>query len=243
MRAQRGGRTTDEPNCTGIRPCRTYRAYTCRGQVLAMTVEVAGSPKPNLSILIEDGDKISRENIADWGKPFPFTEADLDELYFCINFLRVTVWYNQATAKDYPLRRVQTALKALEEDLPAFMTELHRLQSEATTGKTQRRCEAAIAEAQSFSQAVARMRVHVPDDIPPIHHKFQAWHDDALFLGYRIQQISGGGSLKSVSSPLIKFIRAALDLAVPLSSGRERTEDAVRQALANHPWRELLRSA
>jgi hypothetical protein len=59
-----------------------------------MTVEVAGIPKQNLSLLIEQGDKISRENIADWGKPFSFTEADLDELYFNINFLRVTVWPN-----------------------------------------------------------------------------------------------------------------------------------------------------
>jgi hypothetical protein len=238
-----------QPRHCAVRIGNTKAIYQSGGLVGFM-LEVDGYPKPNWTALIEEGNRIAREEIKGWlGTIFCANTSledlytNLEDLYRDINFIRVTVTSGQALPKSYPFKRVQTALKALEKDLPDLIAELHGLILSEAAGREARRIrnETFLIEVQMFSEAVARMRVNVPDDIPPVHHKFQAWHDDALFLARSIQQISGGeGSLKSMSSPLINFITKALDRAVPLSSGRERTEDALRQALANHPQRALL---
>jgi hypothetical protein len=227
------------PGQTPVRPYRQYKAIYQSGELVGFMLEASN----NWTALIEEGNRIAREEIKGWLGTIFCTDTILEDLYREINLIRVTVTPEQALPKSYPFKRVQTALKALEKDLPDLIAELHGILCEAAVREARRiRNETLLAEAQVFSEAVARMRVNVPDDIPPIHHKFQAWHDDALFLGFRIQQISdGGGSLKSISSPLINFITKALDRAIPVAaSGRPRKEDTVRQALASHPHRALL---
>jgi hypothetical protein len=237
------------PGPTPCPPCRFYSPFYRSGDLVELKFEVGGYPKPDWTALIEQGNNIAKREIKGWLGTIICTNTsledlykELEDLYREINLIRVTMTSNQVLPKSYPLKRVQTDLNVLEKDLPDLISELHAFLGDvAVVGARRISTEALLAEVQEFSQSVARMRVHVPDDAPPIHHKFQAWHNDALFLAHRVRQIAGGqGSLKSISSPLIKFITKALDRAAPAASGRPRTEDAVRQALASHPHRALL---
>lgn len=239
------------PAPTLCRPAREYRAIYQSGDPVDFVMLPVGYPEPNWTALIEEGNRITRAEIKGWLGTIFCTNTSLEDLYTNlealyrdINLIRVTVIPNQAIPKNHPSRRLQTALKAIERDLPDLIAELHGIVLCEAAGREARkiRNQTLLEELQVFSDAVVRMRVHFPDDIAPIHHKFQAWHEDALFLALRVQKISGGGgSLKSTSSPLIKFITKALDRAIPVAaSDRPRTEDAVRQALASHPQRALL---
>ena len=156
-----------------------------------------GYPEPDWTALIEEGNRITQAEIKGWLGTIFCTNTSLEDLYTNlealyrdINLIRVTVIPNQAIPKNHPSRRLQTALKAIERDLPDLIAELHGIVlCEAADREARKiRNQTLLEELQVFSDAVVRMRVHFPDDIAPIHHKFQAWHEDALFLALRYRR-------------------------------------------------------
>jgi hypothetical protein len=199
-------------------------------------LQIGGHPDPNLPALIRSGDEIKRSEIEHWLEKIPCTHSEIDEVHSRINLIRTTVSPREAVPKTYPYKMIQAALKSLATDLPSVIAEI------ASFAETSRR-RLDLRELQRFCRAVARIRQHVPDDIPPVHHKFKPWHDDALFLAFKVKQIYDRCgtklSLKSVSSPGIIFVTVALNRA---SANRRQpyTKDGVRQALAAHPHRALL---
>lgn len=220
-----------------VRPYRQYEAvYQHDGPLLGMTWKIGGHPEPDLPALIGSGDEIKRSEIQHWLEKIPCTQDEIEELHSRINLIRTTVFPREAVPETYPYKRVQDALKSLETDLPSVIAEI------ASFAETSRR-RVEIRDLQRFCRAVARIRKYIPDDIPPVHHKFRPWHDDALFLAFKVKELfekrGTKVSLKSVSSPAIIFVTVALNRA---SANRERpcTKDRVRQALAAHPWRALL---
>ena len=219
-------------------PYRQYEAVCLGGgPLLAFTLKIGGYPEPNLPALIRSGDEIKRSEIEHWMEKIPCTHDEIGKLHFYINLIRTTVSPREAVPETHPYKRVQDALKSLETDLPAVIAEI------ASFAETLRRRLDHLRELQRFCRAVARIKKHVPDDIPPVHHKFRSWHDDALFLAFKVKEISDRRgtwlSLKSASSPGIIFVAAALNHA-SATQGRPYTKDGVRQALAAHPHRALL---
>ncbi len=233
-------RNSNAGQTTAVKPFRMYEVVRDRnGDLLAFQLSLQGHPRPNASALIAEGTEITREEISNWLKGISFTANDNEELYFIINLFRVTVHPRDAVPDNYPYKRVQAALKALETDVPLAINDLEAIYLEKKfLSPAVARIETQLAELRQFSRAVARIRIKIRDDTPPVHHKFQSWHNDALFLAYTVRMLAPDGSLKSISSPLIRFVTLALNRAVPLK--RARSEDKVRQALSAHPQRCLL---
>jgi hypothetical protein len=226
------------------KPARSYHHGQVGGR-LAFALLCWCDSYTDIEKLRETGNAITREEIGEWfaGHSSTLTAEDVESLYKNLNVIRVTGHAKDVLPPDYPFKRAQEGLTLLEAALPNAMTDIQSFMTGNVLGDMRRR--ESLREIERFSRAIERIRRHIGNDLPPINHKYAAWHDDAMFIAKEAKDIMERDgrtvAINSANSALARLSLAILQRVTPDEHTR-RSTDAVRQAIAKHPQRGLLAS-
>lgn len=198
------------------------------------------------------------KQVSNWLSRLPVSSSPEDARRLCeiLNIIHSTVSVKDALPKSYAYKRFNDAVSQVMIELPSVLGEARHFVEQALSSSSLPvllKRKRLLSEIDRYRQATERLRRHVQADIPPINHKFDIWHDDAMYIAVNIKQIYNNdrktANFGSKLSPPCMFIAAALTWTMPLteaSNGRSmtpqpHTPDAVRKALSLHPHRELLK--